>query len=86
MDIKHNFRDLQCVYHKEIKTSFEITIIFIGLTGSCIFSSHKYMDWFPRLVRYVSVCGLQSAGTTEAGLLGYTADSRQITTDLPVRG
>jgi len=44
------------------------------------------MGWLPRPVRYVSVCGLQSAGTTEAGLAVYTADSRQITTDLPVRG
>jgi len=44
------------------------------------------MGWLPRPVRYVSVRGLQSAGTTEAGLTGYTADSRQITTDLRGRG
>jgi len=44
------------------------------------------MGWLPRPVRYVSVCSLQSAGTTEAGLAGYTADSCPITTDLPVRG
>jgi len=39
-----------------------------------------------RPVRCVSVCTLQSAGTTQAGLAGYTADSCPVTTDLPVRG
>jgi hypothetical protein len=39
----------------------------------------------PRPVRYVSVCSLQSVGTSQAGLAGYTADSCQITTNLPGR-
>ena len=44
------------------------------------------MRRLPRPVRYVSVCSLQSVGTTQAGLAGYTADSCQITTDLRGRG
>ena len=39
----------------------------------------------PRPVRCASVCSLQSVGTTQAGLAGYTADSWQIKTNLPGR-
>jgi hypothetical protein len=44
------------------------------------------MRRLPRPVRHVSVCSLQSVGTTQARLTGYTTDSCQITTDMPVRG
>ena len=50
--------------------------------GHCITLRHEHIIWFPKPVRYASVCSLQSAGKARSGAAGHPTDTRLIRSDL----
>ena len=50
--------------------------------GHCITLRREHSIWFPKPVRYASVCSLQSAGEAQSGAAGHPTDTRLIRSDL----